>query len=242
MANFWDLPEAVRKKIYRLHLIQDDPITYDDYKKFCGCTRSDAKLAVKSRTKRNLEIKVSPRLLQAHWKLDFEASHIYFGENTFELGPPEDITLWVRRLRPHQLNLIQSIILKSWAPVKYKKIPQYAFDSPRCNTSFKRIGRLKSLQRLTVVIDEEAVLKAMLGDPRCIIWHHSLDRGPQVDLQLLKVGGMAGFRSIRGIRFLEFLKKDPSSIQGPTQLGSITGGFLETTIRHEIMQPRDNVP
>jgi hypothetical protein len=239
MANFWDLPEVVRKKIYRLHLLQNKPITYDEYKKFCRCTRSDDELVVKA--KRNFEIKLMPSLLQADLKVEREASQIYFGENTFVLFIPRDIGLWVKRLSSRHLNLIQSINLASWINVL---TPWYIIPHGlRYDADFARLGRLKSLERLTVTVDENDVLHALINKFQTIRWHSSLGYGPQINLKVMHANGMAGFRSIRGLRYLEFLRTDlisTGSARGLMQTGSIDGGYLETVLRHEVMQSRTN--
>jgi hypothetical protein len=224
MANFWDLPEAVRKKIYRLHLIQNDRITLRKFGEFCRSTRGYEK--------------AMPSLFRVGDKVQREASDIYFGENTFEVARPQDIKYWLRRLFPHHLKLVRSIVLKEWAVVRGGSVLRRS----KCDADFKRLMTFKSLQCLTVMVDEKAVLHALIKEHENIKWHISLGSGPQINLQLLYVNGMAGFRSIRGIRMLEFLQVGTSITKGTKQLGSIVGGLLETTIRQEVMLPRVHKP
>jgi len=224
MANFWDLPKAVRMKIYRMHLVQDDPITNDNFDKFCG-------YAGKARRTRT---KIMPRLLQADPKIEREAFRVYFGENTFELSTPVDIGLWVECLRLRHLNSIKSMVLKSWIAMRWSHIP----DCPKYDIHFQRMARLKSLQCLTVMVDERRLLHAVLNTRLELKWHSSLGYGPLINIQLLHISGMTGLRSIRGIRCLDFLQVGSFGTQGPKQLGSIEGGLLETTVRSEVMLPR----
>jgi hypothetical protein len=235
MANFWDLPEAVRKKIYRLHLMQDNPIAYDDFAESCGHTQLEVQLSARrDRGTRPPKTKLMPSLLQADRKIEREASHIYFGENTFELSTPLDIRLWVDHICLRHLNSIRSIVLKSWIPMTWSHIP----EGPKYDVNFKRMASLKSLQRLTIMVDEKRLLHGVLNSFRKNNWHSSLGYGPQVSIQLLYISGMNGFRSIRGIRCLDFLKVGSFGAQGPKQLGSMEDGLLETTIRSEVMLPR----
>jgi hypothetical protein len=114
--------------------------------------------------------------------------------------------------------------------------------SPKCDADFKKLSCLKSLQCLIVMIDEKAVLHALIDGYENIKWHTTLGSGPQINLQLLYVNGMAGFRSIRGIRNLEFLQVGTFNTKGVKRLGSIAGGLLETTIRQEVTLPRVHEP
>lgn len=82
MTNFWDLPKAVRERIYRLHLVQDLPVGRRDY--FTSCNMPRGKHS-----------KTMPCLLAASTKIEREAVHIYFGENTFKLSTPWYLNYWL---------------------------------------------------------------------------------------------------------------------------------------------------
>ena len=41
MAGFWDLPKELREKIYRMHLVQQNRVTYKRFKTLSGCTEKD---------------------------------------------------------------------------------------------------------------------------------------------------------------------------------------------------------
>jgi hypothetical protein len=74
MAKFWDLPKPVREQIYRLHLVQEDPVDLKNFDAACG--RNWTSIWPESHRK-------SPRLLEVCKKTEREAAGIYFGENTF---------------------------------------------------------------------------------------------------------------------------------------------------------------
>jgi hypothetical protein len=235
MANFWDLPKPVRKKIYRLHLVQDAPIATQDFEIFCGRTHDHMRHSAGRNSKeRRPKTKLMPNLLQADRKIEREASPIYFGENVFRLWTPLDISLWVDCLWLRHLNLIRSMILMRWVKIRGSRI----LHCRKYDAYFKRMACLRSLRCLTVMVDEKLLLHALLNTPHKINWHISLGYGPQINMKLLDVNGMASFGSIRGIRRLEFLTERSSDAQEPKELGSIEGGFLETTMRSEVMLPR----
>jgi len=240
MPNLWDLPKAVRKKIYRLHLVQDEPITYQEFKAFCGCTeRDDRKLAVKRGPKKiRTEIKLMPRLLEADRKIEREASQIFFGENSFVFCTPSCMDSWVKRLWHRHLNLIRSMILDDWYCAQNRLLTY----SPSYDVGFQRLGRLKSLQSLTIMMDEAAVLNVVIRRFLAMEFHSSLGYGPQINLKLLNLNGMASFRSLSGLRHLEALKFNSSITQVPKQLGTMDGGLLESIIKQEVMRPRSGKP
>lgn len=43
MKTFCDLPQPVREKIYRMHLAQDDPVKFSEFKTICNCSDDDEK-------------------------------------------------------------------------------------------------------------------------------------------------------------------------------------------------------
>ena len=95
---------------------------------------------------------------------------------------------------------------------------------------FKRLKQLRMLQSLVVVVDEKKTLYLQLDRLRYWNkWHDGLELGPRVYLQMMHVPGMAGLRTLRGLRNVEF--RHPASDE---QQGSIPGGFLETTVKREI--------
>jgi hypothetical protein len=47
MKGFCDLPKPVREKIYRMHLVQDRPVKFSDFKAICNCSKEARKLVKK---------------------------------------------------------------------------------------------------------------------------------------------------------------------------------------------------
>lgn len=92
------------------------------------------------------------------------------------------------------------------------------------------LGTLKSLDTLTVTIDEQETLERFLSYRSTIKWHKSLGMSPQLQLQALNFSGIPGLRSLRNIRRIDFKSTDE-------ERGDIVGGFLDTTLRQEIAGP-----
>src|ERR1700753_3109740 len=81
MANFWDLPKHVRERIYRLHLVYDEPITPDEHDHLVKYDSSQTYAAKTSR-----EPKYMPPVFHISTKAEKEVAPIYYGENHFELS------------------------------------------------------------------------------------------------------------------------------------------------------------
>lgn len=88
MTNFWDLPRAVRKKIYPMHLVNNTTVTPVE----SGC----------------------PSLLVADPKIDREAARIYYGENIFEASDKKELKDWVQTVGQRGRNHIRKVKLASW--------------------------------------------------------------------------------------------------------------------------------
>jgi len=41
MTGFNDLPKTVRETIYRIHLVQDGPVKFSEFKALCNCSNND---------------------------------------------------------------------------------------------------------------------------------------------------------------------------------------------------------
>jgi hypothetical protein len=117
--------------------------------------------------KRRLQPKLSSSLLQAARKVDHEAAQIYFGENSFILSPPSQIEQWKRRLWRRHLNMIRNVVVELWDSVPYR----YDFYSasrpynPKYDADFRKIGGLKSIQSLTILVDEKRFWKRWFTHP-----------------------------------------------------------------------------
>jgi hypothetical protein len=232
MKTFWDLPKPVREKIYRLHLVEEQqPVDFAAYKKACRYTEASRDLYGSAAKPANVK---SPTLLQVSRKIEREASAIYFGENTFALSRPESLRDWKTFTIPRHIKHIRKVALLGWTQAQ----------GASANAAFKVFNTLPKLESLTLCFEEEETLKEKLmydefrSTNRAMNWHSSLGFGPQVSLQLLRLRGMHGLRSLRGLRKVKLVKDLNVSHDDLGNVGSMSGGFFETVIIKEIMQPR----
>jgi len=232
MKTFWDLPKPVREKIYRLDLVaQKQPVDFTIYKKTCGYTENagDADHGVGKPPKTQC-----PNLLQVSRKIEREASPIYFGENTFQFSRPEGLSVWKRFTAPRHIKQMRKVALSGWTELR----------GASADTTFKAFNALPKLESLTLCLKEEETLEKKLlysdfrTQNRPINWHPSLGFGPQVNLQLLRLRSMDGLRSLRGLREVKVVKDLGISSNDSNNVGLMAGGFFETVIIKEIMQPR----
>jgi hypothetical protein len=237
MRTFWGLPRAVREKIYRLHLVADEqPVDFEAYKKSCGYTETCEDEVIHGHISRYSHPRPAklkmPELLQVSRRVEREASPIYFGENTFGLSSPESLYVWKRYTWRRHINQIRKVVLLYWT----------RFKVGAADEAFKEFGKLPKLESLTFIINETNKAESMLHSSRypddcksvhrAIRWDESLGFGPQINLLILRLNGMAGLRSLRGLRDVKFLDRHSGDV------GSVPGGFLENTIKKEIMQPQ----
>lgn len=215
MANFWDLPKPIREKIYRLHLVHDQPITQHDFLQLCIQGRRC------SYTQCN--VKTMPRLLQADRKIEREAAHIYFGENTFEVSEPSDLYSWAKLVHKRHYNRIRKVLLK----IPRLRPRNSAADN---EASLLKLGTMRGLESLTVELDERETIKAMVErSRRGVQWHESLGYGPQVQLHVMHLDGMHVLRAMRGLKHVEF--------RSPRQQINIVQGGILPLIGREMMKP-----
>ena len=66
MKGFCDLPKPVREKIYRMHLVQDDPVEFPEFKAFCNFSNDDD------------PPQIMPSLFQVSRKIDREGTFVKF--------------------------------------------------------------------------------------------------------------------------------------------------------------------
>jgi hypothetical protein len=232
------LPKPVRENIYRLCLIADEqPVDFEAYQKTCGYTKICKDWVRRSDKSQDLPTRPAkrkmPHLLQVSRKMEREASHIYFGENTFGLWTPESLTVWKHFTRPRHINRIRKVQLLHWT-----RLQGVGGDE-----AFEGLSTLPRLESLTFVVNEAQQLENLLAPwryeyqyesvHRAIRWDTSLGFGPQIGLQTLRVTGIVGLRSLRGLREVNF-----RGTNGLDHQGSVSGGFLETTIKSEITQSR----
>lgn len=225
-----------------MHLVQDDPVKFSEFKAICNRTDEDEQSNEKPP-------RIMPSILQISRKIEREgtfegmneklarigkltcipASPIYFGENVFQIEGWKGFQIWFRHLWPRHAQQIRSIIIAHWGPRYPPSGEMYSAND------FKKLKSLRMLQSLIVVVDENEMFQRELRRLRYYDkWHDSLELGPQVHLQMMHVTGMVALRSLRGLRNVTF-----SHSQRVGQQGSIPGGFLEATVKHEITQPVD---
>jgi hypothetical protein len=221
MANFWDLPKDVRERIYRLHLVQADPIDLDEF--LASCEGDPVPLW------RRGQHRGMPKLLHVCKKTEREAAGIYFRENTFTWCRPQDSYQWKFRLWPRHIRLIRKVTIDGWAdPDEYGK---------GYNEGFRLLASLKGLQELTVKVDEQAALEQKLARHPTIKWHSSLGLSPQLQLQVLHFGGVYGLRSLTNIPHVEFQPLTKQGRERHGDSGAILGGVLDTLVKRDITRP-----
>lgn len=68
MTTFWDLPKKVREEIYRLHLVQQEPVDYALFKNLCGYPENDPD------TEPFVKERIMPLIFQASRRLEKEGT------------------------------------------------------------------------------------------------------------------------------------------------------------------------
>lgn len=134
------------------------------------------------------------------------------------------------RLWPRHAKQIRSVYLTEWASSSLTK-----FEEEYDTDDFRRLASTFRLRSFSIVVDEKRALEFLVRDfNSTFVWHASLTAGPQMQLHMLRAEGMAGLRTLRGLEHVEFIHPKVGREQG-----AIPGGFLETVVRREIMQPSD---
>jgi len=219
MANFWDLPKPVREQIYRLHLVQKDPVDLVSFEAACGGKPTPIWGRPGSHSAKLLLFKVCR-------KTEREAAAIYFGENTFTWERPHEVYQWKMRLWPRHLRLIRSLIINGWT-----KPQNYGGGYNEC---FRFLSSFQGLEVLTLKVDEHMTLERRLQHHPTIKWHSSLGCSPQLQLQVLHFCGLQGLRSLTKIPRIEFPPLTDEGRKRHGDSGTIVGGVLDTLVRREI--------
>jgi hypothetical protein len=228
MANFWDLPKDARERIYRLHLVQADPIDLDEFVASCG-----GDLGPYWST-RHYEHRGMPKLLHVCKRTEREAADIYFRENTFAWSTPIQTWQWKFRLWPRHMKLIRKVVINGWEdPDEYGK---------SYNEGFRLLKSLKGLQELTLKVDEQIGLEDYFTRHPKIKWHSSLGCGPQLQLQVLHFCGVYGLKSLTNIPHVEFQPLTEKGRKRHGDSGVIPGGVLDTLVRREMTRPPRSLP
>jgi len=189
MANFWDLPKPVRERIYRLHLVQEDPVDLAAFEACCGGGLPPTWSSHESR-------RGDPQFLKVCKKTEREAASIYFGENTFVCAQPHEVRAWRVRLWPRHLSLIRALAINGWTTPED--------HGGGYNECFRLLAAFKGLKVLTLKVDERMSLERKLRRHQTIKWHSSLYCSPQLQLQVLHFDGIQGLKSLTNIPQIEF--------------------------------------
>jgi hypothetical protein len=221
MANFWDLPKPVRERIYRLHLVQDDPVNLIDFEAACGGRLVQIWDDRQSR-RGNIQ------LFQLCKQTEREAAWIYFGENTFVCVVPQEIRHWKLRIWPRHLRLMRALIIEGWSSPE-----DYGGGHNEC---FRVLSSFQGLQTLTLKVDEQMALEKKLQRHPTIKWHSSLGCSPQLQLQTLHFCGLQGLRSLTKIPRIDFPPRTEEGRKRHGDSGAIVGGVLDILVRQEIAQ------
>lgn len=227
MANFWDLPKSVREQIYRLHLVQEDPVDLNDFN--AACRRNGTSIWDYSDPHRRV-----PRLLQVCKKTEREAAGIYFGENTFIWKRPHEVYQWKYKLWPRHLRLIRALTIGGWTdPENY---------GGGYNECFRLLSTFRGLKVLTLRMDEQMALEKRLRHHPTIKWHSSLGCSPQLQLQALYFCGLQGLRSLTNFPHVNFPPLTDEGRKRHGGSGAIVGGVIDTIVRREIARPPEFQP
>ena len=150
MANFWDLPKPVRERIYRLHLVQDDPVDLIGFEAACGGRLAQIWDDRKSR-------RGNPQLFQLCKQTEREAAWIYFGENTFVCVVPQEVRHPKLRIWPRHLRLMRAFIIEGWSNPE-----DYGGGHNECS---RVLSSFQGLQPLTLKVDEQLALEKTTPAP-----------------------------------------------------------------------------
>ncbi|KAK4502968.1 hypothetical protein PRZ48_006395 [Zasmidium cellare] len=225
MATFLDLPKHLREKIYRLHLVYDEPITNKQHHKI---------VKHNSRRRRAKKKSSMPPICTISPKIEKEAAPIYYGENHFDLGHMGEVNLECKffNVTPRRhLKYLRSVTC-TWDTTGFYSY--YGFDRyggyGMVTSNWRRLSTLKSLVELNIRVDEASIIKSM-----------SISRGvrqqanvkeevltPQQSLAIFRFPGVAGLLSISGVENVNFIQLEND--KGEKSGGLIAGGPLETHI------------
>lgn len=221
MANFWDLPRPVRDKIYRMHLVQEEPITLAEHEAFVKHTFSKGR--------------IMPAVLQLSKKAEREAAAIYYGENHFELADVCDVRRLSGSIWPRHFKLIRRITL-SWTS---QGVNDTYGHYGGAGDNFARLAGMKGLHNLTIRLDEESILQHMNISRE--VRHRRFsptadDLSQQQHLAVLRLPGMSGLLLLSNIRHVTFRRLVDKT--GEEYGGLVPGGPFETQILPRLRAPK----
>jgi len=214
MANFKDLPLPLQMKIYRLHLLHDEPVTpeqHDDNVRHGLTFHSYSEKHV-------------PPILHAVTDREDVLATVYYGENMFDFRTPAEIFhfKWITKLR--HLRLIRRVTCDWNGTSKY------------ATEVFRVLGQMKSLEELVIRTEEKNMLRQLLYSKKRYQRVGLDDPSPQQQLLILQFPGMLGLLSLSGIRSVRFAVM--LNAKGEESGGPIPGGVLETLVAPRLMGPK----
>lgn len=211
MTNFFDLPKLVRLKIYRLHLVHDEPINREKHDEVCKHGSGDTH----KYTGRNM-----PALLAISKKADKEAAPIYYGENHFEFDPVFAAYGFAARSYPRHLRMVRKVTC--------------AWKNDLAGEGFIAIARMKGLQELHIRVDEHSMVQqtAVSRHKRQMWSLPAEDLTPQQQLAIQRYPGMSSLLSISNVPQVDFIefKNYPNPAFVRATNGPIPDGYLQTYV------------
>lgn len=214
MTHFFDLPKLIRVKIYRLHLVHDEPVSNNEHNLIAshrsGGRRYHGYLDTYTQKK-------TPPLLAVSKQADREAAPIYYGENHFEFDPVRVASPFAMNTYPRHLRLIRKVTC------------EWGEDMAR--EGFLAISRMKSLQELYIRVNEGSMIRNVLSSRHLTQRYYIPDDEltSQQQLCLLRHPGMSGLLAISNIPLVEFTRlKPPTYSSDPS--GPLPDGFLQTQV------------
>lgn len=215
MRTFWHLPRSVRDTIYRLHLLQNEPITNERHREYVKRAHSISGPAM-------------PPICHLSKQVEEEAAPIYYGENHFDIGAIaraySSLTILTLTRRRHA-DLMTKITCE-WCEWCSTENGQHS--PPRSYLNFKELTRLKSLKELDIRVDETKKIKSLRNSLKTRQQSFDEDLTPQQQLSILRLPRILGIlhlKPIEHVNFITLVDKNGRECGGP-----VRGGPLESII------------
>lgn len=201
MANFNDLPKAVRERIYAIHLERDEPIKIDKHYEM-----------IQHKWAKNM-----PPLLRISKKVEKEAMSFYYANNHFIFDNLMDLTSMNYSTWPRHLRLVRKVTF-TWR----------VHESCATSIHFEHLAHFKGLQELYIRVDEKGMVRKMLLRDSAHQRARIDDPTPQQQLTILRFPGIVGLLRVQGVPHVEFIKL--VNKKGEEWGGPIPGGVLQTQV------------
>ncbi|KAF2171831.1 hypothetical protein M409DRAFT_18065 [Zasmidium cellare ATCC 36951] len=237
MATFLDLPKELRERIYRLHLVYDEPITNKKHHRI---------VKHNSRRRRAKRKHSMPPICTVSPKIEKEAASIYYGENHFDIGHIGDVHRECKFFDCTPLRHLKHLrsVTCTWA----NTVPDTWYGPGRyggygqVGENWRRLSNLKSLVELNIRVDEADIIKSMSIGRGVRQQSHVKEEvlTPQQSLAIFRFPSIAGLLSISGVENANFIQLEND--MGEKYGGPFAGGPLETHIlprlRASQLQPK----